>query len=76
MRFKLDASEGHGTLIRIPFPENGAYAAYVDGVKMDETEWDRDIGGPAYLQKTHCGEWRYKGVDNDMDFYITPGCEL
>jgi hypothetical protein len=43
---------------------------------MAEAEWDQDIGGPAYLKKTHCGEWRYKGVDNDMDFYLTPGCEL
>jgi hypothetical protein len=76
MRFKLDTSEGDGSLIRIPFPESGAYAVWIDGVKMEETEWDRDIGGPAYLEKTHCGEWRYKGVDNDMDFYLTPGCEL
>lgn len=56
-----------------------------NGNKIAQTEWDEDLGGPAYLTKEageliegypNCGEWRYKGVDNDMDFYITPGCNL
>lgn len=77
MRFKLDQSEGDGVMIRIEFPESAAYAVYSEeGDKMVENEWDVEIGGPSYIKKTHCGEWRYKGVDNDLDFYITPGCSL
>lgn len=86
MRFKLDESEGDGVLIRIKFPEAAAYELTDSaGNKMPETEWDENLGGPSYLTKTagelitgypNCGEWRYKGVDNDMDFYLTPGCNV
>jgi len=52
MRFKLDESEGDGTLIRIKFPESAAYEIYdTEGNKIPETEWNEDIGGPAYLTK-------------------------
>ena len=60
MRFKLDQSEGDGTMIRIEFPESAAYELYSEeGVKMAENDWDEDIGSPENLAKTHCGEWRY-----------------
>jgi hypothetical protein len=88
MRFKLDESEGAGTMIRIKFPESAAYqvihySTTTDGdgnevtTQTAENAWDTDVGGPAHITKKNgCGEWRYKGVDNDLDFYLTPGCDI
>lgn len=28
------------------------------------------------IQKRYCGEYRYLGVDNILQFYITPNCTL
>jgi hypothetical protein len=81
--------QGKGSLIRVQFPESAAYKVYDSaGVELTQNEWDEDLGGPAYLTKTkgvmsdaltdypNCGEWRYKGLDNYIDFYLTPGCEI
>lgn len=40
------------------------------------TPWNTDIGRHAPLLKTKCGENRYVGVKNFMEFYITAGCEV
>lgn len=47
-----------------------------DGTAYEYTEWNQDLGSPSELTKTFCGENRYVGVENFLEFYITPGCEI
>lgn len=76
MRFNLAAEQG-GTKIRIPYPVAGAYTVKADGKSIDYTQWDESIGAPKKLSKTKgCGENRYVGVDNFLEFWLTPNCEI
>lgn len=38
------------------------------------TPWDQVLGHPSPLTKSFCGENRYVGVENFLEFYITAGC--
>lgn len=40
------------------------------------TDWDETLGAPAVLPKSTCGEYRYQGVENVLEFYLTAGCEV
>ena len=41
------------------------------------TEWDPALGKPGELTKKEgCGENRFVGIENFLEFYITVGCEL
>ena len=72
----LDAVTG-GTKIKIPYPVAGSVAIYKDGKKIDYTPWDEELGRNGPLTKTQgCGENRFVGIENFLEFYITPGCEL
>lgn len=76
MRFKLDANTG-GVKIKIPYPVAGSITVYADGKAQEYTSWDKTIGAPRPLSKTKgCGENRFVGVENYLEFYITPGCEI
>ena len=39
-------------------------------------KWDENIRGYGEIKQTTCGENRYIGVKNILEFYITPGCVL
>ena len=76
MRINLDAVTG-GTKIKIPYPVAGSVAVYVKGKKIDYTPWDEELGRNGPLTKTKgCGENRFVGIENFLEFYITPGCEI
>lgn len=40
------------------------------------TKWDPKLGRNAALAKRRCGENRFVGIANILEFYLTPGCEL
>jgi hypothetical protein len=74
MRVNLDANTG-GTMIRIPYPVAGSIQIYANGKKKSYTPWDEELGRNAPLTKTKgCGENRFVGIENFLEFYITPGC--
>lgn len=76
MRFTLKADVG-AVKIKIPYPNAGSYTVFADGVEKPYTPWDRDLGRHAALSKRQgCGENRYVGVENFLEFYLTPGCEI
>ena len=76
MRVNLAATSG-GTMIKIPYPVAGSVAIYANGKKIDYTPWDEELGRNGPLTKTKgCGENRFVGIENFLEFYITPGCEL
>jgi len=49
---------------------------YANDVKQSYTEWDETIGAPAVLTNSACGENRFVGVQNFLEFYITPNCAI
>jgi len=76
MRYKLISDIG-GIKVKVKYDSATAYSVYVDGQKIEYTEWDTTIGRPGPLTKTQgCGENRYVGIENFLEFYITAGCEI
>lgn len=76
MRFALQA-EVSGTKIKLPYPVAGSYNVKANGVAKDYTPWDSSLGRHGPLTKAKgCGENRYVGIENFLEFYITPGCMI
>jgi len=49
----------------------------VDGVVKPMTAWDPNIGAPGAITKmAGCGENRFVGIMNFLEFYITAGCTI
>lgn len=76
LRFALRADQG-GVKIKIPYPDAGSYAVLADGVPVDYTPFDNAIGRYSPLTKAlGCGENRFVAVQNELEFYLTPDCEI
>ena len=75
MRFILKADQG-GIKIKIPYPNAGSYSVSANGEYKEYTPWDKDQGRHGDLPKQSCGENRYVGVENFLEFYITTKCEI
>jgi len=76
MRFVLKADAG-AVKIKIAYPNAGSYAVLANDVEIPYTAWDSAIGRPAQLTKlVGCGENRFVGVENFLEFYITTDCEI
>lgn len=66
-----------GIKVKVPYWNAGSYEITVDGKIIPYTPWDTKIGRNAELtQKKGCGENRFVGVQNFLEFYITPGCTV
>ena len=75
-RFSLRADYS-SVVIRINYPKPGAYAITdFNGVVIDANKWDDSIKSLATIKRSRCGENRYIGVENILEFYITAGCNL
>lgn len=81
IRINLDARSG-GTKIRIPYPVAGTYQvakreANGSYTRVQNNAWDDTISKQGEIKKTAgCGENRFVGVDNYLEFYIEAGCDL
>lgn len=76
MRYKLMGGSGFSK-IRIYYWNAGSYHVYVNNKLIDYTEWDKNLGTAKELSGYKgCGENRYVGVKNFLEFIITPGCEV
>lgn len=76
MRYTLQADLG-GIKLKIPYPVAGSYTVFANGKKKDYTPWNKELGRAEPLSKTKgCGENRYVGVENFLEFYLTQGCEI
>ncbi len=69
--------------IRIRYTKPGAYVIKdTNGKLIKHNEWDNNLKQPGLIkgEKTPggavCGENRYMGVVNILEFYIKAGCEL
>lgn len=77
MRFVLRSqSETAGMIVSIYYPSAESRQVRKDGEVIEYTEWDRNLGGYGEITQSFCGENRYIGVRNILEFYLTAGCEL
>lgn len=77
--FRLYGSTGSpGFLVTILYPNAGAYAIYDKNRKLiPPTGWDHDAKTWAEVTgQRGCGENRYEGVINRLQFQIEEGCRL
>lgn len=76
LRFELTARQ-RASKIKIPYPAAGSYTVYADGVEKQYTPWDDNTDLRSELTKQlGCGENRFVGIQNFLEFYITPGCVI
>lgn len=61
-----------GITIRIAYPNAGSYEILNKGQKVVENDYDKDIQEYSPIAGTKCGENRYLGVKNILEFYIMP----
>lgn len=65
--------------IRIPYPSAESRSIKhpgPEGAIIPYNKWDESINNYGPILQTSCGENRYVGVKNILEFYITTGCEL
>jgi hypothetical protein len=65
-----------GTTIRIAYPDAISMQILKDGKKIDMNQWDKEINQYGEIKQRFCGENRYIGVKNILEFYITPYCKI
>ena len=66
-----------GGLYTIYYPDAGAYKVhYENGDLAIPTEWDYSIETWGIPTGKYCGENRYVGVRNFLQFWLEPGCTL
>lgn len=82
MKFKfITQSKVAGMTIKIHFPGAESRSIMKDGDEVPYNKWlkkmdgaEKDGYGP--IMQTKCGENRFIGVENILEFYIDAGCEL
>jgi len=77
MQFKLMSQDNKaGMTVRIAYPSAQSRAITLNGKIVEMNQWDEGLKGYGPIIQTTCGENRYIGVKNILEFYITPGCTL
>jgi len=77
MRFKLISQDaGAKMTVRIKYPSAESRAIVKNNEIVEMNAWNETSRGYGPVMQTTCGENRYIGVSNILEFYITAGCEL
>lgn len=79
MRFEMKthpSDKRAGTTVRIPYPSAESRKIIKDGQVVQMNQWDEGLRQYGAIRQKYCGENRYVGVVNILEFYITPGCVL
>jgi len=65
-----------GILIKIPYPNAGAYSVKVNGNIVQPQPWDEATQKPKEIDVSTatCGANLFVGVVNYLQFFLTPGC--
>ena len=72
MRFTIRSqNDKAGTTIRIAYPSAESRAVYVDEKLIQPNQWDDTLQQYGEIKQKFCGENRYIGVKNILEFYIT-----
>jgi hypothetical protein len=75
-KMKFVLQHGTGATIRIAYPGAESRGIYKDGVEIAYNAWDDAIAGYGPVTQAFCGENRFIGIQNILEFYLTAGCEL
>lgn len=74
MRYELRATRGL-IKIKVKYWAAGSFEVYADGQKVEPTDFDKEIGAQGELTMYRgCGENRFVGVENILEFAMTPYC--
>jgi len=77
MRFKLNSqSKVAGVILKIPYPSAQSRNIVKDGKIVEFNQWDEKLHMYGEIKGDFCGENRYVGVVNIMEFYLDTTCEL
>lgn len=77
MRFTLIAKDkAAAMLVRIAYPGAESRQIKIDDKYVPPNEWDDTIQNYGAIKREKCGENRYIGVKNVLEFYLTSGCTL
>lgn len=64
-------------ILRIRYTKPGSYLIFdTNGKEVKANGWDSSIDAPAMVKGSYCGENRYVGVSNILDFYLGPNCNI
>lgn len=75
MRFKLTSDVGtKGIIVKIPYPNAGSYSVRKGNDIVIPLNWGEEV--KLDNAANVCGTNRYIGVQNFLEFYLTPGCTL
>jgi len=76
MHYELRTKKGQIKL-KIQYENSGSYDVKVNGEKVDPTDWDKETGRNKPLTGNRgCGENRFVGIENYLEFIITAGCRV
>ena len=77
MQFVLHSqSKTAGLTVRIPYPSAESRAIYINGNLIQPNQWDDNIQMYGEIKQKFCGENRYIGVQNILEFYLESGCNV
>lgn len=81
MKFQLIQQVGGtalGTTIRIAYPDAISRSIFKNGELYEPNPWDDELDPPGRgpVTQSECGENRYIGIQNILEFYITSECDL
>lgn len=76
-RFTLKSQDWRaGMTIRIAYPSAMSRSVLKSGQIVDMNRWDENLRMYGEIKQRDCGENRYIGVKNILEFFITQGCTL
>jgi len=77
MRYTLRSDTGtKGVVVKVPYPNAGAYSVSVDSKIVEPLGWDSATRKPKLIDVNTavCGTNRFVGVENYLEFFLEPGC--
>ena len=77
LRFKLISDDPSASMmVRIAYPSADSRQILLNGQRIPMNQWDERIRNYGAITFSFCGENRYIGVKNILEFYLTVGCVL
>lgn len=77
MRYQLRSDAGtKGITIKVPYPNAGAYSVKVNNAIIELNQIESATKKPKLIDPltATCGVNRFVGIENYLEFFITPGC--
>jgi hypothetical protein len=62
--------------IRIAYPDASSYQIKIDNNRIPMNEWDDSLRMYRKIEGNFCGENRFIGVKNILEFYLTVDCDV